>query len=273
LDWRALFAESEGRVAKTARLGGLPVMMGGIPLGRLFCAETVIISLNGANTMSAYMQQSNKWFFGIISSIAIACVLLSSATASAELLSYAGSAISGWSGTKNYSAMGKLIVDVQYAVYAPGDFPLAGYDPGPGQYVYAYQLINRDASTDGIQKLTIGLDADALPQNIAELPDPDLPGGVPSTPSFTGFPPGSAAWTYSSAVNVTPGSKSEVLLFTSQFGPQWKSSTLRGFGVGVIGNVPNGLPSPVPEPAAALGLLVAGGLFVFVRLSRRTTGR
>ncbi len=216
--------------------------------------------------MSANMQY-NKWSFGIILSIAIASVLLMSTTASAELTSYFSSAL--LSGTKNFSAMGKLIVDVDYAVYAPGDFPLAGYDPGPGQYVYAYQLINKDTSTDSIQKITIGLDSNAWPLNIAEIPDPSPPEGVPSAPSFTGSPPGSAAWTYSSTVNVTPGSKSEILLFTSQFEPQWKSSTLRGFGVGVIGNVTGGLPSPVPEPCAALGFLLAGGLFVLARLLRR----
>jgi len=214
----------------------------------------------------------NKRSFRLVLGLAIAPVLFIATTAKAELITYFSNALSGWSGTTTFSSAGKLFVDVEYAVYAPGSFDanFPGKDPSDNnQYVYAYQLINNATSTDNIQKITLGLDSLALPANISEIDDPNLPSGTVSNPSFTGSPPGSAAWTYTTDVNVQPGGKSKILIFTSPNGPKLASSTMRGFAVGVIGNVPGGLPSPVPEPAALLGLVTVGCVFVLVRQFRR----
>lgn len=221
--------------------------------------------------MTAKIQYDQK-LFRLLLDLAIAPVFLIATTAKAELITYFSNALPGWSGTKNFSSAGKLSVDVQYAVYAPGsfdaDFP--GKDPSNNsQYVYAYQLINNATSTDNIQKITLGLDSHALPANISEIDDPNPPSGTISNPSFTGSTPSSAAWTYTIDINIQPGEKSKILIFTSPNGPTWASSTLRGFAVGVIGNVPGGLPSPVPEPAALFGLVIVGCVFVLVRRFRR----
>jgi hypothetical protein len=220
-------------------------------------------------TMTAYSRRNNCSYI-ILVCIAIAVVLISQTTAIAELLPASG-AMTGWSGTKNFSAGGKLFVNVEYAVYEPGTFDVAfpGKDPSNGQeFVYAYQLLNTTNSTDKIQKLTVGLDPNASPSNIGEISDPILPSGIASLPVFAGSPPGSATWSYFSTVNVPANSKSEILIYTSPNGPKWMSSTLGGFRAGTIGYVPEGLPSPVPEPFAPLCLALAGLCFLAKHLKK-----
>jgi hypothetical protein len=219
--------------------------------------------------MTAYSQR-NSWYSRIIFGLAIAALLIIQTQAYAELASYTSGAMSGFSGAKNFSAGGNLSVKVEYAVYEPGQFDSAfsGMDPSNGsQYVYAYQLLNLPNSTDSIQKLSVALDSLSSAANISQISDPILPSGIASLPVFAGSPPGSATWSYFSSSVIPPSLKSEILIYTSPFSPQWASSPIRG--VSSVGYVPEGgLPSPIPEPFAPLSLALAGSLFLLVRRIR-----
>jgi hypothetical protein len=232
--------------------------------------KTNIVFRHGVNPMTAYFRY-NRWSFAIILGITLAPVLLTPATARAELLLATDSnAMSGWHGTSIVTAsIGSFTVDVQYAVYAPGQFNLSfsGEDPsGDAQYVYAYQLFNSDTSAASIREFTVGLDGDESPANIGAVAS--SLGNATNSAYFAGSLPTSAVWSYVDN-KLSPGSNSKILIFTSPYGPEWDSATLLGTK-GSVGQAPgDGLPSPVPEPAAVLGLASIGCLFVLARLFRR----
>jgi len=223
--------------------------------------------------MTAYFRY-NRWSFAIILGITLAPVLLTSATARAELLlSTDSNAMSGWHGTSTVTAdIGSFTVNVQYAIYSPGQFNLSfsGEDPSGGaQYVYAYQLSNGETSAASIREFTVGLDGNESPANIGYIEDPNPPpGNATNSAYFAGSIPTSAVWAYVDN-KVSPGLKSKILIFTSPYGPEWDSATLLGTK-GSVGQAPgDGLPSPVPEPVAVLGLASIGCLFVLTRLFQR----
>lgn len=186
--------------------------------------------------------------------------------------------------------------DVDFAVYAPGNFNLSfpGSDPSGGtQYVYAYQMHHVGNSTapppsvagltgtklmQKLNLLSIGLDQTVQPtvanntwidndSLIVEDPVPALigPGGMP--------PYTSVQWTYTSGIQGMPtvpgGQFSEILLFTSPLPPEFYNASVKGGSVtrqrGPIDGT-RGLPSPVPEPSTGLILLTATTV---VMLSRR----
>jgi hypothetical protein len=230
----------------------------------------------GANTMGAFTARQ-RLFGGLLLILACAGVLLLTATARAELLANDGHALDGWHGTSHVVGepfveflTDKLVVDIDYAVYEPGNFNLSfpGADPSSNlQYVYAYQFFNDLTSTDYISVFTLGLDGDETPSNIGWIEeDPENPSGVaPDSSAFGGTEnPTSAVWSYDYANRVIPTEKSKILIFTSPFGPQTDFASLVGGSSG--GSAPDGLPSPVPEPAALLSLAVFGGLFILIKM-------
>jgi hypothetical protein len=177
-----------------------------------------------------------------------------------------------WQGTQAFFALppvgvGQLSANVEYAVYAPGKFGLSFgplNDPSGGtHYVYAYQIYNTavGAGARSISTLTVGLDGNELPANpgflgaalgLAPSGSSLVPAGPPST---------SARWSYTGTL-LAPGGNSEVLIFTSPYGPEKESASL-------IGGITNAqqLPSPVPEPATLV--LVGIGAMALIGAYRR----
>jgi hypothetical protein len=153
--------------------------------------------------------------------------------------------------------MGMLVADVEFAVFAPGFYP--GADPSGGtNYVYAYQVMPA-LDTDGTTILgstyvswySVGLDGDENPSGIGPDPTQGVLGGqAPDTSGFQGTPITTALWEYIPTVlNVHTGAYSEVLLFTSPYGPEWDNASVSGgFGLQDM----ESLPSPAPEPMTVL---------------------
>lgn len=143
------------------------------------------------------------------------------------------------------------------------------------QYVYAYQLKDTSSSGYYISNLSVGLDPNASPANIEEITDPNPSvSTVTSTPTPFGTNPTSAYWSYNGTTKLPSGSESNILIFTSPYGPEWANGTINGYHTTLSLN--NGLPSPnslyetSPEPATLLSLVIACGLFGVVRLLRRS---
>jgi hypothetical protein len=160
------------------------------------------------------------------------------------------------------------MADVDFAVFAPGGFGLSyggAADPSGGtEYVYAYQIHNTAPGAVGdrsISTMTVGLDGDESPAGVGFV----LAGGLaPSASSFVpaGPPFTSARWSYTGAL-LAPGMTSEILLFTSPNGPEMDDASLIG-GI----NDTQLLPSPVPEPASVVLLVLGAAALLIVRRGR-----
>jgi hypothetical protein len=172
-------------------------------------------------------------------------------------------AMAGWKGTQNFYAydaglQAVLNVDVEYAVYGPGDY--GGIDPSGGtEYVYAYQIFNDLAGNVPVTLLSVGINPDANPAIIGQDSTTGTPGGIPVTfAAFSGSPPTSAIWYFTSNPIGPPTELSQVLMVTSIHAPEWYMSTILSGGVSDMQE----LPLPTPEPATlalmALGLALVG---------------
>jgi hypothetical protein len=193
---------------------------------------------------------------------------------SASILASDPNAMGGsWQGIARFqsSPMPIVTVDVEYAVYAPGQFNLTfpGGDPSNGaQYVYAYQIFNEvnphpyPAGPGYVSRFSVGLSGrDEQAANIGWIPNPNPPAGL--LPNNFGFGPTTAGWDYA-APQLTYLSRSVVLLYTSPFSPELDSSSVTGsyaMGATVL------LPSPTPEPMT-LALVVAGMSVLLLRRRR-----
>jgi len=164
-----------------------------------------------------------------------------------------------------------LSADVDFAVYAPGHFNLSfpGQDPSGGtQWVYAYEVYSTSVAAGpspasffsvGILPISGG-PAAAGATNIEHLPL--VAGQAPGNSAFSST---SATWDFT-AVPISLGSNSDILLFTSPHAPTMQSASVQGGGLGIS----HSLPSPVPEPSTFV-LLAVGCVSVLVmrRLSAR----
>ncbi|MGA2915183.1 MAG: hypothetical protein ABSE89_04070 [Sedimentisphaerales bacterium] len=144
------------------------------------------------------------------------------------------------------SMMGSVLkVDVEYAVYAPGNYP--GLDiSGHSEYVYAYQVFNKSQSNVAVDFFSVGiLPGCSIDSVYTDTSYGTVGGAVPFAFHF----PQSAGFVFiSNALN--PKQWSDVLLFTSIYSPTMGLGTVSGGGLGVMGSLPT--PSIVPEPATIL---------------------
>jgi hypothetical protein len=214
--------------------------------------------------------------------LAAAAATLWGTRAYSAILATDANAIAGFHGTRDFStSIGTLSMkgEVDYAVYAPGQFKLtfnAAADPSNDtQYVYAYQMHNTGGTADrDLGFLSVGFDGQGgsnpggmgfLNNNLGD--DPSASTLIP-----TGGPPyNSATWNFASTIH--DGQFSEILLFTSPFPPKFFTASVQGGGLSKESSpsptgAPGGLPSPVPEPGVAL---VACGMIGALLIRRRNS--
>ncbi len=232
--------------------------------------------------MLTYVKISGRLYGGFWALVLAAFMVSFSTSAHADLITDdTVNAMPGWYGTESIQfdeSNGKNVDgSVDYAVYAPGKFNLSFPDADPSngaQYVYRYQLYNNPGpdSTDFIRKLTVGLvgitDSTGWYCEYIE-PDPLYPsGGVAPTfqVQLTGSPYTSAVWAFKASAPVNPGSYSKMLIFTSPYGPTFHAATVLSSSSTDVWE--GQLPSPVPEPASFISLLILGGLLVVFRALR-----
>jgi len=224
--------------------------------------------------------------FGAASAI-LAGLVMSLGTAQAGVLVGDGNAIGGsYNGSVHiYQSMGGPFVvdaDVDFAVYAPGDFDSSfpGEDPSGGSlYVYAYQVFNSDSNIKGV---TVGLHSDAARTvgiDLAYLgPAPGSPAFVagsgneaPTSDYYVGSPaPTSVRWDFTGGT-LGNGESSDILIFTSVWGPGMDSCTVMAGWTHtgeVVSPDPNSVYPPAPEPAS-LALLGLGAAVFLTARSRR----
>lgn len=188
---------------------------------------------------------------------------------------HASALISGTTSFTGPSTTGILDVDVDWAVFAPGDFAAAGgvfsvfsgfSAPSPTDYIYAYQIYNKGAANGGtsdtnLSSLNINFGTSGTISSLGYDADFDSAGDDVNATLAIAFPPTASFLFYMPSLGVNQ--YSVVLLLASPQAPVMSdiSSVIDG-GLGINGQ----LPAPVPSPAAAaLGLI---GL-AFLCLNRR----
>jgi len=208
---------------------------------------------------------------------AAAAVLLLGTRAFSAILATDVNAMAGFKGTVDFTAALpplSMNAEVDYAVYAPGQFNLtfgSGADPSNGaRFVYAYQIHNTGTVGNSLQRdpafFSVGFDGNENPQNIGFL---NIPAGdtSPSASTFipVGSPPyASATWDFNPVI---PDTKfSEILLFTSAAPPEFEDASVQGGGLSTQRRLPS--PLPVPEPGSALAAL---GMSAALLIRRRAS--
>jgi hypothetical protein len=174
--------------------------------------------------------------------------------------------------------------EVEYGVYAPGQFSASvalgnPVDPSGGTaFVYAYEIF--DDSNGGnalVLNLSVGIDylhrPTAIPvgwpsNQVGHVAGPDGPGVGPALSQFLptiSDPKHNIKWTYTTT-QIHPGEHSDILIYTSPFHAHMFLSSMTG-GSGTIAS--NNLPSPVPEPATAVLAVVAVICLLAAKCARR----
>ena len=144
---------------------------------------------------------------------------------------------------------------IDWAVFAPGAFPFAGYPQPVDEYVYAYQVFSTGA--DAISSFSVSL---ANPAGNTGAFD-DLTGQSPIGTSLTPFI--NTDWRFS---GLTMSTHSTGLAYSSPKAPEDLFGLTIGGGQYALA-LPLPSPSPggdVPEPAT-LSLLVAGSVLAWRR--------
>ena len=185
-----------------------------------------------------------------------------------------------WRGSQDYffnAFINVLDVTAEFAVFAPGDFQgflgenlIDFTDPAPGEYIYAYQIVDIDVGSTGLTNFSVGLDGNESLGAVAPtfIPfttdygtysptptqDPSQPGGGPGVDT-------SSVW--ADLPGFGPGEVTGVLFYSSPHQPELGFSTAT---VGIAGQqMALSLPNPVPEPT---GLCLALGTCVLLCLRR-----
>ena len=207
-------------------------------------------------------------------SILLACALALCATqAFAGPLAVDTTALPGWHSTASYSNTHGLVGTIDYAVWAPGTFPVGNfgpYVPTPGDFVYTYQAF--ETGTADLSQVGITLTGPADLLNIGDFVGNNGFGVVAGDPSISAFINAfdSANWLFDGVVS---GHSTDGLAFSSPNGPIW--ATARNVDDGTIAfaiPIPSPMPNNVPEPATLT--LASCGLAVLVfHCLRRRRGR
>lgn len=237
--------------------------------------------------MSGSLKNYRAVVFGVL-----AIALLSLPTdATGGLISGDSNALNGWHGTlqwtgtsnPEYPPLKYLYANIDYAVYAPGEFvkTFTGWtDPSGGtQYVYAYQLFN-DAHTPpsddaAIKTFTVGIHSGEQIAGVYYGTIDDTGTATDKTPTswvWSGTPTAaSIVGTFSSpSTRITVGSRSVFLYFTSAYGPTWDHTNMIGYPYACTDQSNQFyLPAPVPEPGMLSILAVAGVAYVLSHRWRR----
>ena len=158
-----------------------------------------------------------------------------------------------WTSTTAFDNGADLSGTVDWAVFAPGDFPFAGYSPTAGEMTYAFQIFG--TGTDEIHSFSLN-DPNGEADNIGSFAD--LAGEAPSS-VVLGV---QAVWNF---VGLNAGENSIGLAFSSIKTPADLFGILVNGGNFVLA-IPLPVPSTIdfPEPAS-LALLGAGGLLMLRR--------
>jgi hypothetical protein len=205
--------------------------------------------------------QGRTW--GLTGVVASGVILALVGSLQAGLIADGAGAMPGYYGTRTFSsstAGDTLLAAVDFAVYAPGNYP--GADPSLGNdYAYVYQIFADSLSTVNAGFFSVGLTSGSG----AHHPGDDVSGGAPGNTGGTTYDlarigPSSAYWVFDPEIGA--GTHSTTLLFTSPFGPTWKSTALADGGLPTPAN--DLIASPLPEPAT-LSLLALGGLLALRR--------
>lgn len=229
-----------------------------------------------------------KFNFASLSGAPLLVLLLSATADASGPLPTDAAALPPWQGSvtmSQNSGSNVLFAEVEFAVYAPGQFNASvtlGHpaDPSAGQdYVYAYEIFNDAANGSNvtINTLSVGVDylnfPNAIPvpgSFVGHTSGPDGPGVAPNLSRFvpsTGQPKHSVAWNYTTTV-FNPGQHSDILFFASPWAPHLFLSSLGG---GQATGASNNLPSPIPEPATAVLAVIAIICLMSAKCVRRRT--
>jgi hypothetical protein len=199
------------------------------------------------------------------------------------LLSDGNAMGSPWQGSVTYNSqlLDVYSAELEYAVYAPGNFEVTFGSVGvdANDYVYAYQFVSVTQGTYNsldawIDLFSVGLtDGDEDPQQIGHVSgygDVD-----PNTQSFDPSPPATptqARWFFNDPV-LEDGNTSTVMYFSSPFAPEpecdWNNASVSG--TQSLGDTQR-VPTPTPEPST-LALMTVAGMGVLARRRRRRRGK
>lgn len=168
-----------------------------------------------------------------------------------------------WSGSTSFTDGANLHGYVDWAVFAPGDFPYSGYTPTLGEMVYAYQVFGM--GTDAVSSFSVGLLNPA--NNIGSFSG--LTGDSATSASIVAPPNGKAEWVFLGMDDgIDQGDNSEGLAFSSVKVPQdLFAVVVNGGSFAVAIPVPTPSSTDIPEPVT-MALFAAGGA-VLLRRKRR----
>jgi hypothetical protein len=156
-------------------------------------------------------------------------------------------AMAGFTGTATFNlsqASSTLNVDVEYAVFAPGQY--AGNDvSGGGAYIYAYQIFNDSASNTAVDFFSVGIPNGSGVDAVYTDTNYGTSGGV--DPFAFQYPQSAGYMFILQSQPLNPGQHSSVLLFSSEYLPTTGVGTVSGGGLSGMDTLT--APSIIPEPA------------------------
>jgi hypothetical protein len=193
--------------------------------------------------------------------VLVGAVVLCEMQALAGPLAIDTTSMAGWHGSTPYANAYGLIGAVEFAVWAPGTFPVgnfAGYIPTPGDYVYTYQAFETGAAA--LSEVGVRLVGPADPLNIGDFTGNNGFGPVAGSPSISAslYPFDSANWLFDA---IFAGGSTDGLAFSSPNAPSWaKARNVDDGTVAFAIPVPSPQPDNVPEPGTwTLALLACAG--------------